>query len=401
MSDELIEQLERFVFDNPALERLEALLDDFNPFVAMRWTRQEIRHSSFLRWLLDPTETHGLGSYFLRLFLKHAVYSIDSNRDQIPSVIDIDAWTFDSSQVLQEWNNIDILIRDDSIPLVVVIENKVDTGEHSDQLRRYRRHVNAEFGSHRQIYILLAVDGSTPSDENYISVTYSEIVELIISVLDRRQDQIGSEVTSFLRYYVEMLRRHIVEDSEIQAICRQIYKTHQRALDVIFEHRPDRPLAVSEFLQDLINSTPELQLDGSSKSYVRFAPTDLEYLPRHGGGWTKSKRLLIFEIDQTGGDVRIKFVLGPGTESSRKKIYAIASKNERIFNRATSKFYSQFWSFHIERWISKKEYEETELEKLKERLREKIFHFLNTQLPPMLLALTPLKESDWIEQETS
>ena len=53
--------LEQFVYDNPKLERLEATLDDFNPFEALGWTRQELRHSAFLRWILDPTETHGLG----------------------------------------------------------------------------------------------------------------------------------------------------------------------------------------------------------------------------------------------------------------------------------------------------------------------------------------------------
>lgn len=57
--------LEEFLLNNPDLERLEAILDDFNPFVAPRWSHQELRHSGFLRWLLDPSKTHGLGSYVL------------------------------------------------------------------------------------------------------------------------------------------------------------------------------------------------------------------------------------------------------------------------------------------------------------------------------------------------
>jgi hypothetical protein len=40
--------LERFVYDNPELERLEALIDDFNPFAALRWTHQELRQSACL-----------------------------------------------------------------------------------------------------------------------------------------------------------------------------------------------------------------------------------------------------------------------------------------------------------------------------------------------------------------
>ena len=45
------ELLESFIDDNPELERLEAILDDFNPFVALSWVRQELRHSESPRVL--------------------------------------------------------------------------------------------------------------------------------------------------------------------------------------------------------------------------------------------------------------------------------------------------------------------------------------------------------------
>ena len=91
------ESLATFVYNNPNLERLEALLDDFNPFVALRWTRQELRHSSFLAWILDPSETHGLGDYFLRTFLKQAVYDFDFDELAGPSVFDLDTWDLSAS----------------------------------------------------------------------------------------------------------------------------------------------------------------------------------------------------------------------------------------------------------------------------------------------------------------
>ncbi|MBK7706475.1 MAG: PD-(D/E)XK nuclease family protein [Acidobacteria bacterium] len=39
----------------------------------------------------------------------------------------------------REWRNIDILLKDKSNKLAVVIENKIDSGEHSEQLTRYRQ----------------------------------------------------------------------------------------------------------------------------------------------------------------------------------------------------------------------------------------------------------------------
>ena len=69
---EAIEALKYFIDDNEDLESLETRLDRFNIFESLGLVRQEIRHSAFLSWLLDPTETHGLGDYWLRQFLKRS-----------------------------------------------------------------------------------------------------------------------------------------------------------------------------------------------------------------------------------------------------------------------------------------------------------------------------------------
>src|ERR1017187_3900529 len=62
--------LESFVVDNPELAQLEDLLSEFNMFEAIGATRQELRHSDFLRFLLDPRERHGLRDYFLKTLFK-------------------------------------------------------------------------------------------------------------------------------------------------------------------------------------------------------------------------------------------------------------------------------------------------------------------------------------------
>jgi hypothetical protein len=52
-----LKALEAFVVDNPDLERLEALLDQFNIFEAIGVVRQELRHSDLLAFLLDSQES--------------------------------------------------------------------------------------------------------------------------------------------------------------------------------------------------------------------------------------------------------------------------------------------------------------------------------------------------------
>jgi hypothetical protein len=45
-NQELAAKFERLLLDNPELERLEAIVDTFNPFLAMRSTRQEVKREA-------------------------------------------------------------------------------------------------------------------------------------------------------------------------------------------------------------------------------------------------------------------------------------------------------------------------------------------------------------------
>ena len=132
-----LRELERFIVNNPDLERLEALLDRFNIFEAVGMERQEIRHSKFLAFLLDPNESHGLGDAFVKRLLQRAV--MDSPSVSAPvTPIELSLWDLGQMEVRREWQHIDIFLLDEREKLAVIIENKIGTGEHSDQLDRYQ-----------------------------------------------------------------------------------------------------------------------------------------------------------------------------------------------------------------------------------------------------------------------
>ena len=59
--------------------------------------------------------------------------------------IDLDLWDLDDVEIRLEWFSIDILIIDGQHQLAVIIENKIDSGEHDDQLKRYRQIVNQHY----------------------------------------------------------------------------------------------------------------------------------------------------------------------------------------------------------------------------------------------------------------
>ena len=104
--------LEKFITD-PDLEQLEGYLAEFNAFDVLKLAPQEIRHSNFLAWLLDPRQNHALGDYFLKRFLSSTLSSARKSEASAITPIDIDIWDLSESLVAREWNKIDILIVND------------------------------------------------------------------------------------------------------------------------------------------------------------------------------------------------------------------------------------------------------------------------------------------------
>jgi hypothetical protein len=124
-----LDALTRFAIANDDLERLELLVNSFNIFEALGVARQELRHSDFLAFLLDPRQPHGLGERFLKRFLQRA---LDEYSGQVPvTSIEIELQSLDQMFPYRERQNIDILLLDEANRIAVIIENKIGSAEHS------------------------------------------------------------------------------------------------------------------------------------------------------------------------------------------------------------------------------------------------------------------------------
>lgn len=250
-----LQALEDLVVDNPDLDRMEQLLDRFNLFEAIGVVRQELRHSDFLAFLLNPQHPHGIGDLFLKRLLQRTLTG--NRRSGLPiSLIDLDVWSLDSAFILREWNSIDLLVVDETHRIIVLIENKIGTTEHSNQLARYLGVLQHHYPGCRVLALYLTPEGDLPSDERYLPVSYSVVLQLVEQLLDTRSSVMGGDLQTLLRHYAELLRTHVVSDSEIDDLCLRIYQKHQRALDLIFERRPDREFAVQQLLERIIQETP-------------------------------------------------------------------------------------------------------------------------------------------------
>ena len=64
-----ISALEKFATNNPNLEYLGRLAQEFDALSFLGVSGKEETHSNILAWLLNPRESHGAGDYFLKHFL--------------------------------------------------------------------------------------------------------------------------------------------------------------------------------------------------------------------------------------------------------------------------------------------------------------------------------------------
>jgi len=330
-----VKELEEFILNNKELEKLESIVDKFNIFSSLGIINQEIRHSNFLAWLLDPNETHNLSDYFTTSFLKQATYNNINLKPDL-NIIDIDTLDLSSVQVFREWNNIDVLLVDDEKKIVCVIENKVDSKEHSDQLQKYRNVIETNYPNYKKLFVYLTVYGEEPdTDKGYIPISYKEVSILIENLLERKESQLNDEISIFIKHYNEMIKRYIMEESEVQELCEQLYKKHKKALDLIFKHKPDVYSDIRDVLEELIDANDSLEKDHCSKSSIRFIPKKIDFLPKEGEGWTKTKRILLFEIVNYGKEVNLFLYIGPGNSDIRESIYDLVKENP-IFNKTAA-----------------------------------------------------------------
>lgn len=368
-----IDALKSFVDDNEDLERLESMLDRFNLFESLGIVRQEIRHSTFLRWILDPTETHGLGDYWLRQFLRKVIKIGEGILNNAPSLFDLDDWNFGRTEVRKEWRNIDILILNEENRFVCVIENKVDSTQAKGQLRRYWELVEREFEGYKRAYVFLTRVDEKPQHSAYVSVKYTDIADVIGDTLGRRESQLNPDIKLFVQHYLDMVRRHIVEDSEIHGICRRIYQNHRRALDLIFEHRPDRAAEVSQSIESYITSQEDLIPISFNKTYLKFLPKAMDIpLVRHDG-----QIILTWLLENRNKKVQFRLEMRPGPAALRKQIYDKASSAPRIFGKPKPKLSPQFHTFFSETWISGETYNDLDDEEIGQKIRERINSLMN------------------------
>ena len=296
--------LNELIVNCPDFERLEALLGGFNIFQVLKCEHGESRHSNVLAWILDPAESHGLDCTFLKKWLMRVIHESAGSAGAPISPAEIDAWELVDVEVRREWRSIDLLLILNFVDRehwVICIENKVNSEQHSDQLRRYRSVVESQFASAgRRLFLFLSKSPEIPEDDHFLSASYTQVHKSLSECLQNRSHAIGSEPRVLIENYLRLLEEKFMDESEIARTALRIYQQHRRALDVIFEHRPDNLRAVSETIRKrLVEHADRLgiAMESCSKSCLRFIPRAWDHPGNtHGDAWAGTNRTILFEL---------------------------------------------------------------------------------------------------------
>lgn len=400
-NDEQYRWLTELIFDSKELDKLGGMVSEFNLFEAMGMVRQEIRHSHFLGTLFNPREPHGLGSRFFESLLSRLLYDLPERRSGDVSLLDIDLCDYDDLQVFREQDRIDLLLVSEQNRQVFVIENKIDAGEHGNQLERYEQAVHRRYHEYRKVFVFLTLDGSEASRDGWLNLSYAQVIECLSELVTDYGHQIPPSARIGIEHYITLFKRYFMEDTEIAELCRRIYKKHQKALDLIFEHTPqqaNRKQGRQQWLNSLLEpfiTEHQWAEDFSTPAYLRYAylPWDSRGPDMQSSTWTKSGRVILFEFQGTAKKIQLKLIIGPSALADfRQQIFEQAVNDARwstLYSRKVS-LTREWTTIYSRNLLSHNELESMDEDDFCSRLQQPLADFFEQDWPVIRDVLSPL-----------
>ena len=240
----------------------------------------EKTHSDILAWLLNPRENHGAGDCFLKHFLAET---------GVLTPEEIRSYDWSGTTVRREWANeveagpgsLDILVLNQQANFVCAIENKTFSGEHDDQLTRYRKALKARYPGFHKKHLFLSPNSTLPaSAEDQASWKTRRLWEGPQFRRSYPQKKAGlRRPPPWPRSCTNTpttLRRNIVPDTSVQQAATRIYLKHREAIDLIFKYQEAYIEDLEQFCREAIRQAGWVpngpQDDTDPKKLVGFFP---------------------------------------------------------------------------------------------------------------------------------
>ncbi|MBR3575403.1 MAG: PD-(D/E)XK nuclease family protein [Lachnospiraceae bacterium] len=270
-------------------ELIDVYKDDYNIFRILKNGDHEIRHSSFLSWLMDSKENHGFGNAFLKRFL---VVCMDEKRDILSCcglVPDSVKTSDDNHKKVDEIDDEIIIFEEYPVPMkgagkrftnkridilmvgkdyTCTIENKYGSVVHDDQLQRYKTFVECrdsdnfapfKYSKRRNLFVYLDIP---------------EIDKLPVYLRAVHKDMTGETIRKTYSGYNYVSYRDIISilkdlcDEDYQKNNAEQYKFIKQYIDLVSEKYGEYSGIISDKLNELMNKYDHLSDSHFEKEYV-------------------------------------------------------------------------------------------------------------------------------------
>lgn len=194
-------------------------------------SRQEAPHSRFLDWLLNPQESHGLGTAFLDSFLQLAQrmckreFEIDLNDVEVKRERGTDRGVPDITVIGPNF--------------LCVVENKILAAEGRDQTQRYADAAEEEARQRgispvHLLLVFLSPTGRQPKDRRFHALAYPPLLRLLENLLN---EHVSPLVEIAIRQFVFNLRARVLHEyDQAMAVVTHLVGYEERSDLYLKEH---------------------------------------------------------------------------------------------------------------------------------------------------------------------
>lgn len=276
-SEKIINKINKLLIDlqSDIPKKIKSFNNESNLFHIVSMDNFEIKHSNFLGWLFDVNGSHDLKDAFFKKFMIKLIKNNSKNTklQNLLSVILLDNWS--DSVVLREYKHIDLLIHNEENKFNLIIENKIDSGEHDNQLQHYEEVIKNKYPNdeYRNIYVFLTLNGEKASRKGWFSFSHRYVVYIIQEIL--KESEVNPKMKMILADYVNILKEQTnMDKTEKERIATEIWKKNKEALEFINEYRIDPLDEIVKQFKIACNDSENIIFDEKyctdSTHYIRF-----------------------------------------------------------------------------------------------------------------------------------
>lgn len=217
-------------------QQLKSYYDSKTYFDILGVGRGETSHSSFIAWLIDPYENHGLKEYCIRRFLEiiicnkffdNSMFDNEVLDHIITSNYEINNFIIKTEKSIDQNCRVDIYIELQIITkskkenIRIIIENKVKSKETNDQTIRYYEYYLNNIDIYKNLFIYLTPISSIDLFElsepecickKYIQINYQILVDYILN--NAIQQNIDKSIKYIIDNYIRTLSQPSLKNED-------------------------------------------------------------------------------------------------------------------------------------------------------------------------------------------